>query len=320
MKIFLFDRTSQSLQEGGPELVSAYAAGNHFIWVHLEPEDENAGDVLRQQFNINPLAVTDALRDRHPPKQETFEDFEFLLLKGLSAEVRELDYQTLQIALFISEDYLITRSSKFSPSIDRVWTQAREHQSWFSSNPKHLAYRICRAVADRYTNILLSHEVRLEELEEQIFTTDGEALLSELLEGNKTLKKLHRAALYQANIFSELTKGVDLERDADLRHAWVDVYEQFERIASLSLLYQELTSELMNVYMSWSSHQLNKIMKVLTIATVIFLPLGLLAGIYGMNFDVIPELHYKYGYFVVIGVMVSLVTMMLFVFKRFRWI
>ena len=91
-------------------------------------------------------------------------------------------------------------------------------------------------------------------------------------------------------------------------HEFNDVSENMERLTSLCQLNQELAVDLMNTYLSVASHHLNQIMRVLTIATVLFLPLGLLAGIYGMNFEWIPELKWRYGYFAVIGAMITVVV------------
>jgi len=126
--------------------------------------------------------------------------------------------------------------------------------------------------------------------------------------------------LYQQSVLSELPRS-----DSDMigehgRHEFQDAYEQMERLASLSALLQELTRDLIDGYISISSHRLNNIMKILTIASVIFLPLTFIAGIYGMNFENMPELKSTYGYFFVIGVLITLAAGLLAVFKRMRWI
>ena len=93
-----------------------------------------------------------------------------------------------------------------------------------------------------------------------------------------------------------------------------------ERIVSLSTLYNDLANDLMNAYLSLSSHRLNNIMKVLTIVTVIFVPLTFVAGIYGMNFEHMPELASRWGYFVVLGTMTTLALVLLYLFRRRGWL
>ncbi len=105
-----------------------------------------------------------------------------------------------------------------------------------------------------------------------------------------------------------------------LRHPVQDVYEHFERLRSLSDLYQELVVDLMNGYLSLSSHRLNQIMKVLTIFTVIFLPLSLMVGVYGMNFQYMPELQWRYSYFVLLGTMVTVVLSAIGLLRWKKWL
>jgi len=106
----------------------------------------------------------------------------------------------------------------------------------------------------------------------------------------------------------------------DLIHLYVDVYEQFDREKSLADLHYGLAADLMDGYISVSSHRLNNIVKILTVVTTIFVPLGFLAGIYGMNFEYMPELQSKGGYFVLLSVMGAIAATALLVFRRIRWL
>ena len=99
----------------------------------------------------------------------------------------------------------------------------------------------------------------------------------------------------------------------------MEVAEQFERIVSLSNLLNELSNDLMNGYLSLSSHRLNHIMKVLTVITCIFVPITFIAGIYGMNFEYMPELTNRYAYFTVLSIMVAVVTALLYYFRKKQW-
>jgi len=145
-------------------------------------------------------------------------------------------------------------------------------------------------------------------------------LLNELVSYNSRLRKLRRIFGYQQALLSEL-KGEGLHSLQDnYRHEFQDAFEQMERLASLTDMLQSLTGDLINGYISVASHRLNNIMKTLTIASVIFLPLTFVAGIYGMNFQHMPELSSKDGYFMVLGFMVFLAICLLFVFRRKRWL
>ena len=163
-------------------------------------------------------------------------------------------------------------------------------------------------------------ELRLEELEQQMYERPSDRLLEELMETSSRLKKLRRHLNYQQNLMQRLAQPGVPGVPANARHEFTDLFENTERLASLSALYQELINDLISGYISVSSHRLNQIMKVLTIVTVMFLPLGLIVGLYGMNFENMPELHFQYGYFAVLGLMATVVITLLVVFRRMRWI
>jgi magnesium transporter len=135
------------------------------------------------------------------------------------------------------------------------------------------------------------------------------------------LKRLGRFAAYHEQVFRSLRdKSFPGFIDGDRAHEVVDVWEQQERACSLSLLYYETASDLIDGYISVASHRLNQIMKILTIVTAVFVPLGFLAGIYGMNFENMPELHSKSGYYILLGVMATIASTFLIAFRRMKWL
>jgi magnesium transporter len=207
-----------------------------------------------------------------------------------------------------------------SPSIDRVLDRIGRGEIDVGKGPGHLCYKIVRTVIDRYAPIILALESRLDEMEEQMLANPSDQLLSELVTYNSQLKKLRRIFGYQQSILSQLPGSDSALLGANGRHEFQDAFEQMERLASLSSMLQELTRDLIDGYISISSHRLNNIMKLLTIASVIFLPLTFVAGIYGMNFENMPELRSTYGYFVVIGTFVLIAGSLLLAFKKMRWL
>ena len=266
------------------------------------------------------LAVSDALRERHPPKLEHFEDYTFLLLRGLSAESKDTDFSTIQLALFVGRRFLVTRHSAQSPSTDQLWREAQENAGRFAAGSAALALRLCRIMVDRYLGILLALEPRLEELEDEILNSPRDELLGELAGYKSDLKKLRRIFAYHQQVFTALRNGDYPLFGENIVHELNDVFEHQERAVSLSGLYYELAVDLLDSYISLASHHLNQIMKVLTIVTVIFVPLSFLAGLYGMNFEYIPELHAHSGYYVLLGIMAAIVVILLALFRKKRWL
>ena len=296
------------------------------LWIDI---DGNPGvaemELLADRFDINAFTLGDIKRDRHPPKIELVDDYVFVIMTGLSAETDTLDYQLLKISLVAGERFFISQHQGKSLGTDRLWQQVSENRHDRDHHPATLCYRLCRYIIDRYTPIITSQEQRLEELEAAIFGPRGERHLAELVEINTRLKKLRRIFNYHRNLFHEAQGLINegsrprLLRPQD-QPGFRDVWDHVDRLTTFLDLFQELAVDLMQGYMGISAHKLNNIMKTLTLVTVVFLPLGLLVGIYGTNFQYIPELGWKYGYFLLLGVMAAAAGAILLFFKRKKWL
>ncbi|MFT4584630.1 MAG: magnesium transporter [Gammaproteobacteria bacterium] len=322
IRAMLYNPSSNSISKGSVELIEQWRADrNSLLWVDLDDEDVgNERELLLGTFEIHPLAVQDALRDRRPPKMEDFANIKFILLRGLSAETENIDFGVIQLALFVGERLLITRHKLRSVSTERVWQDALSDNTYFENGSGGLAIRLMGRVVRRFITVLLELESRLDELENEVFDRPRDALLSELTRYKSRLKQLRRVARYHLQIAAELKTDPGQFISAELRHEIVEVYEQLERSLSLAELYYEFADDLINGYLAFASHKLNQIMRVLTVFTVIFVPLTFLAGIYGMNFDNMPELHMKMGYFVVLGVMAVIVIGQIVFLKYRKWL
>ena len=322
IRVVLHDRTTGITVQGHQELLTRWKQqSDAFVWLDLA---DNAQDVeqriLIDDFGLHPLAVQDAQRQRHQPKIEAFRDHVFVLLKGLGPDAPEFTFETIQIAMFIGERFLVTRHSGPSPSIDRLWAMVADDPSLLAGGADRLALRLSRISVDRYLTRLLTLEPRLEDLEQEIVARPRDEILAELMGFKTDLRKFRRVLLYHVQVFGELMNDPPPQVRAERVHEIKDVYEHQERANSLATLYYEVASDLIDGYISLASHRLNNIMKVLTIVTAIFVPLSFLAGVYGMNFEYMPELKSRFAYFVLLGVMAGIAVTLLLVFRRRRWL
>lgn len=322
MRTMLYQPASRSLTAGGEELLDAWRQDpDARLWLDLHGEDADAERrLLVEGFGLHPLAVSDAQRLRHPPKFEAFHGHAFILLKGLGADGERFAFETIQIAMFIGDRLLVTRHSGPSPSIDRLWTETLQDPAHLSTGPDALAMRLSRISVDRYLKRLLMLEPRLEQLEDEIVDRPRDEILAELMGYKTTLRKFRRLFAYHVQLFQELLDTRPAQIRAERVHEINDVFEHQERAGSLATLYFETASDLIDGYISLASHRLNNIVKVLTIVTTIFVPLSFLAGVYGMNFEYMPELKSHDAYFILLGVMSSLAVALLLVFRRMRWL
>ena len=316
------DRRTGETQYGDQRLLAGWREHpDVVVWADFDAEDKDfERTLLLEHFELSPLALDDAQRERHPPKLEWFADHFFLLLKGFTAGTDSIDYEVVHISFFVGARFLVTRRAQTSVSTDRVWGAIQEGRVDLARGPLHICYRIVRTIIDRYSPIILGLEERLDDLEEEMLREPSDATLEVLIGYNSRLKKLRRLFVYQEAALAQIVAGEEAWIDDSALHEFNDAHEHMERLASLCGLFQELAVDLIDGYISLSSHRLNQIMKVLTITAVIFLPLTLLAGVYGMNFQYIPELAWHFGYFAVLALMVVIALIMLLAFKRKRWI
>lgn len=310
------------IREGDEALLNEWEqqqrAGN--IWIDFCDHDHQHMDQVLTTLNCHDLTIRDAQRTRHPPKIEHFDDHSFLLYRGIKNIRGPLDIDMMSLGFFVSSQFLITTHSSESISIRLL--QNDPALKTLLENPVELMCKIIRASANLYTENLLQLEENLDTLEENISSHGDDDMLMQVLSYKTSLRKLRRVFAYHEKIFQQLVEDHSLLPPAseDTIHYLQDLYEKFERLLSLSTLYYDLCGDLSDGYLSLSSHKLNRTMQILTVITAVFVPLGFLAGIYGMNFDYIPELKHPYGYFILLACMASIATSMLLFFRHRRWL
>lgn len=322
IRALLYNPVTSELKLGDLSLLSEWRKQSESVlWADFSGESpEQERQVFTSDFGLHTMAVQDAQRLRHPPKLEPFDDHVFILLKGLGQDNPLFEFDTIQIAMFVGRRFLVTRHTGDSPSTDILWHEVERDRTVLTRGPDALALRLSRIIVDRYVAKLLSLEPRMEVLEQEMVSEPRDEMLAELIGYKMQLRKFRRVFLYHVQVFSAMAAEVPPGISSERIHEINDVYENQERASSLATLYFELASDLVDGYISLASHRLNHIIKVLTIITAIFVPLGFLAGIYGMNFENMPELRSRSGYFILLGVMTSIVISLLYLFRRKRWL
>ena len=309
-------------QSGGEEALNAWfdEGRRGLIWVDLDVETQDRQREVLTRFDLHPLAIEDALRTRHPPKLEVFKDVTFLLLRGLDADKLGLDFGVIQLALFAGSDFLLTRHGGRSMSVEAIRDECLSGSSKPPDTSLALALRLARRLCKRYVDLIVSLEDRLDEIEHEMFEHLDDALLSELTRYKSSLRQLQRIAGYHTRLSERLADASTGILPPGLLHEGIDLFEKNERAASLAELHYNIAKDLSDSYLGLSSHRLNRVMQILTIITVIFVPLTFIAGIYGMNFENIPELRSPFGYFIVIGAMLFIAALQLVYFRKKKWL
>jgi len=307
---------------GNEELIKVWRANPEAkLWLDLDSHDKEKEALLLQQLGCHSLAITDVQRERHPPKIELFDNYIFMLYRGVYHSEADLLFDHLQISMFVGTNIIITSHTQNSISIEKMFSAIGE--KFLLKSPITLALRIFHHSCGIYLQNLFEFEDKLEALEDKFQLGGDDKMMQEITLYRSRLTKLKRTFNYHSNIGAELkvfvTDETPIIDQADL-HTVTDVHERIDRLLSLSQMHYDICSDLINGYLSVASHQLNATMRVLTVITAIFIPLGFLAGLYGMNFEYIPELKVANGYFYLLSFMAFISISLILFFKKKRWL
>ncbi len=237
-------------------------------------------------------------------------------LKALGAIAHSIDFTPIPIGLLVQGRLLLTRHGDESKSIDGVMA---ELESLKPKTAMEAALAVCQRVFDRYLPIVRGLEARLEEIDDLVFEKPADSYLAELTNYKTRLRRMRRFLTYHTQTFAQMADQLDEELNPGERRGLKGVQDSVDRLNALCGTFYDMCGDLVDGYISLASHRMNQIMKVLTMVTVVFVPLGFMAGIYGMNFETMPELSFKYAYFVLLGTMGVVATSILYIFHRKHW-
>lgn len=314
------DGTIKSGPEGQIDQWQADSQSSIWIDIQFGKQDTSTISALLLELECHPLAVKDALRKRHPPKMEVFSEHIFMLYRGISHINDNLEFDHQQIAFFVKERCLITVHPQKSLGIEQAMSTSVMRDNL--SSPLALALRIMHGSAGIYLDHVLAFEDELSVREDQLYQGNGEEALAALAGYKARLIKLKRTFDYHQNFSKQLVQLAENDsmlHVTDHKHLIIDVYDRFERLYSLTQMNYDMCGDMMDGYISITSHQLNNTMRVLTVITAVFVPLSFLAGLYGMNFENMPELSFKYSYYILITMMIVIAGFLTFTFKRKNW-
>lgn len=310
------------VREGGEELFSQWQISQEgMLWLDIEGHLTDGMQARLTELGCHPLAITEMERERQPPKVHEFSENTFILFRGIIQLDEQLVLTPQQIGHFVGERYLITIHRGESLSIDRLWAEIQDDST--QPTPGSIALQIMDYASERYLQKILAFEDHLGELEDSLLARPSDSVMAELVGYRSELRKLRRIFNYHHRLVEEIIQEEPRHLGTgkhQYQHRWRALRDRCERLFSLTGMYYEICGDLVEGYISISSHELNTTMKILTIITAIFVPLSFLAGLYGMNFEYMPELHLRHGYFFALGAMATTALLLIYIFKRKRWL
>ena len=283
--------------------------------------DEQLIREISEHFKMHPIAIEDAVDIHRRPTYIEYEYGHFISLKALSFDKENRQINRESLSLYFGEGFVISFQEKENDTLNDVRKRIVESKGRIRSRKSdYLTYAIVDYVVDNYFFVLDTIEEEIEVLEESISNNPELSNKSNIYELKKELVKIRKSVspLREAiNLFSRTeSELIDDRTNSFIRDVYDHTIHIIDNVDSL----RDILSGLQDLYISEISLRMNKIMQILTIVTAIFVPLSFLTGLYGMNFENMPELKYQYGYFILWGAMIIAVLAMLYYFRRNKWL
>jgi len=274
-----------------------------------------------EHFEVHPLVLEDVLNPDQRPKIEDFDNYIFCTVKTLNTlQADDIVYE--QMSFILGKNFLISFQEKEGDLFDGLRSRLKTDPN---SKARHkdtdyLFYRLIDTIVDSYYLIIENIGERIEKMEDEVYINPSKETLKKIQGLKKELIFLRKSVYPLREAISKISKGeYDFISKETVRY-FSDVYDHTIHVIETFETYRDLTTGLMDMYMTSISNKMNEVMKVLTIIATIFIPLTFIAGIYGMNFENMPELQWEYGYFYALGAMGVIFIGMLFYFKKQNWL
>jgi len=274
---------------------------------------------LGRHFQWHPLVLEDLLNATQRPKLDDYTAYMLAIVKMIYYANGRLVIE--QVSLILSSQHVLSFQEIEGDVFQPVRHRINHPQSRLRNlGNDYLFYALLDALVDNYFIVLEEFGQKLEHLEEELLDDRDEEVLIELQQYRKELLRIRRSVYPLREVVGRLEKSESTLIQSETGKYLRDLYDHTIQIIETTETFREMISTLMDSHMSAISNRMNNVMKVLTIIATIFIPLTFIAGIYGMNFDHMPELHWKYGYYTVWGVMVVIFVAMMIFFRRKKWI
>lgn len=325
MEILVYREGAKQVEEltDAGKLPDILRDGRNFVWIDMEaPSIAEEDQILAGVFNFHPLTIEDSRRDHPQPKVEEFPDYLYMVFHGVRTDTTSRNFITKELDIYLGKNYLVTYHHEHFRSIAAIKKQVFASPVACQRGGAYLLHQILDYIVDLYAPVIEDFEVYITKLEDRIFRLKkaNNRILAEIIKLKRNVLRLRRISQRQLDIIYRLSHGEFAQIDEQMIPFYRDVYDHLLRYSDLSESYRDLISSLMDTYLSVLSNRNNDVMKTLTIFSAIMLPLSVIAGIYGMNFENMPELKTRSGYFVVLGIMAFVAASMLIYFWRQGWI
>ena len=320
----IIDYDSENLEENAINKVNeaiGFKEKNSVTWLNVDGlHNVSIMEEISKGFNLDSLILAEVMNTNTRPKVVEYQNCIFISIKMLQQNA-ETDLISIEnLSLIITNSVLISFQEKkgdvFEPVRQRIRNQKKRIRN---SGTDYLAFALLDIVIDNYIYVISVMGEKIESLEDDLAIEPRQSLITEINNYKRELNFLRKNIKPAKEMILALSKIESNLIDESSYIHFKELQDNINQASDSSDSYREILSDQLNIYHTTISSKLNDIMKFLTIFSVIFIPLTFIAGIYGTNFDVVPELHYKYSYFIMWGVILIVAIGMLIYFRKRRW-
>ena len=329
MEILVYRSGSESVEEGfrPDEIPALLADKTNVVWVDILGETaeqiEEGRRVLLDVFRFHPLTVEDCIETRNQPKIEAFPNYFYFIVHGVRpGETNSFNFITKELDGYLGENFVVTFHLERFRSIKVVKQQIRTTPFACQRGAAYLLHQILDQIVDLYMPMVDDFDRAINDLEERVFVMGrgSNTALQEIMDLRRSVARLRRISARQLDVLYRISHGEFPQIPSNILPFFRDVFDHLQRISDLAENYRELVSGLFDIHFSVVATKTNEVMKTLAVVSAIILPLSLIAGIYGMNFENMPELKTRNGYFMTLGLMALVTIGLLFFFWKRGWI
>jgi magnesium transporter len=291
-----------------------------FVWFDVQDPQESDAALLREEFGFHPLAIEDATRHHERPKVDQYDGYYLLVFYALSYSDDLGRLVTQPMNLFIGANYLVSVHHGPMPALEATIQRWRRNEEGITWDVGTLLYALLDAIVDDYFPVIDRLAERVGTIEEQIFEHFDPSAMQAVFTLKRDLLSVRRIVAPERDVLNIL-----IRREVPIFSAGAvvylqDVYDHLIRVTDSIDTYRDLLSSALDAFLSVQSNQLNQIVKVLTITSIVLMACALIAGIYGMNFEYMPELSWRYGYPFALGLMALISVALVLFFRWRRWL
>ncbi len=313
----LSDQELKDIKDGLP-----YKETPTVSWININGlHDTEVISQVGEAFDIHPLVLEDIVNTGQRPKMEDYDDYLFFGLKMMRYDEDEGVIQSEQLSIVLGKSFILTFQERPGDVFEPVRERIRKHKGRIRKvGIDYLAYALLDTVVDNYIFIIERMGEQIEDIETEILDNPTQDVLERINDYKREMNYLRKVIRPAREFMLQLAR-----LDSDVIHEDTvpflkDLLDLVSQAVEVVDTYREMLSDHLNIYNTGVNNRLNEIMKVLTIFSAIFIPLTFIAGIYGTNFDNVPELHFRYSYFVMWGAFVAVALAMLRFFRGKNWL